>query len=64
MRQIPFPFRFLFGKDVTFISMFPFDLAGSSKRKSFLGSGLCFHFWHYIQVLKLKNSSFIFSLVL
>jgi hypothetical protein len=47
MSQVPFPFRFLFGKDVAFVSMFPLDFAGTGKSKSFLGSGLCLHFWHY-----------------
>jgi hypothetical protein len=47
MCQVPFPFRFLFGKDVTLVSMFSFDLASSGKGEPFLGAGLSFHFWHY-----------------
>jgi hypothetical protein len=37
----------LFGQDVAFESVLPFDLARAGNFESFLGAGLGFHFRHF-----------------
>ena len=44
--KVTFPFRGLFGQNVAFVGMLPFDFSGPRKRKPFLGTGFRFHFWH------------------
>lgn len=45
--QVTFSFGGFFGQDMAFVSMLPFNLAGTREGKSLLGSGLCLHLWHY-----------------
>jgi hypothetical protein len=44
--QIAFPLRRFFRQDVAFVSMLPFDLSRTGKRKSLFRSGSCLHFRH------------------
>ncbi len=42
--------RFLFGEDVTVVSMLALDFAGAGEGETLLGSGFSLHCWHYFTV--------------
>jgi hypothetical protein len=46
IRKITFTLDALFGQNVAFVSMLPFDFTGARKSESFFGSGFGLHFWH------------------
>ena len=45
--QVAFSLLALLGQDVAMISMLPLDSAGTRQFETFLGAGLCLHFWHF-----------------
>ena len=45
--EVAFLFRRLFGQDVTVISVLTLDLTCAGESKTFLCSGVCFHFRHF-----------------
>lgn len=45
--QIAFLLRRLFGEDMAMVSVFPLDFSGAGEVEALLGSGICFHLWHF-----------------
>lgn len=46
IRQVSLPLLRLLRQDVTFVSVLSLELSRAGERKTFLRTGLAFHFWH------------------
>ncbi len=46
IRQVSFPLLRLLRQNVTFVSVLSLELSRAGERKTFLRTGLAFHFWH------------------
>jgi hypothetical protein len=55
--QSVFSFRGFFRKNVAFKSVLSLDFPTSSYRESFLGTGSCFHLWHFYFVFEVNTIS-------
>jgi hypothetical protein len=53
MRKRKLPLFRLFGQDMAFKSVLPFNFARPRNVKTFLGAGLGFHFRHYLKFIVL-----------
>jgi len=47
------------GQKVALPSLVTFDVSCTGDGKSFLGTGMRFHFWHSLSILKRKSMLFI-----
>jgi len=47
LREVSLLLFGLFGQNVTFVRMFPFDFSCSGKGKPLFGTGISLHFWHF-----------------